>query len=243
MEETTEPLNNPSVVICKECGKEFKVITVQHLKKEHNMDFTEYKNKYPGVKTVSEAVSKTNSFKNSNLFKKSKTLNQEDIIIDKEEQEIKIEECDDFDLDKIPIIPKEFTESVSNFIEEVKTFTKETPSKISEFPDPTNSINKDKLKILSYLVSLFPDLKNSYFVEKLSISGSLEFRLVTDMCLPSKRIDFEFPNTFWHNQDIQKSSRDSMLKNIGWKIIDFPGPKPSLTEIKEILKINKLIKN
>lgn len=233
---------NPSRVICQECGKEFKVITIQHLRKEHNMDFTEYKSKYPDAKTVSESVSKMNSYKNSSLFKNSNK--EQDVISAEEKQEIKIEECDDFDLDKIPIIPKEFTESVSNFIEEVKTFTKDnSANKITEFPDPTNSINKDKLKILSYLIGLFPDLENSYFVEKNTISGSLEFRLVTDISSPKKRIDFEFPNTFWHNQDILKPSRDSLLKNMGWKIINIPGSKPSLSEIKEILKLNKLIKN
>jgi len=232
--------NETGMVICQECGKPFNAITVQHLNKSHNMSIVEYKQKYEGFPLVSQGFSAKQRLKGVKLFKESP-----DIIVDeiKDEpieitQEIKIEDCDDFDLDKIPIIPKDFTESVSNFIEEVKQFTNENKL---EFPDPNNIIHKDKLKILNFLLSYFHDIKNSYYIEKTNISGHLEYRLITDICIPKEKLNIEFPNTFWHNMDVPKRNRDSILKNDGWIIIDIPGAKPSISDIKNILKDLKLI--
>jgi hypothetical protein len=219
------------LVICQECGKSFGQITVQHLKL-HNMSQAEYKTKYPNYSVTGKPFRAKQKFKNIKIFNDSPS----EIPLP---EEIKIEETNEFDLDKIPIVSKEFANDISAFIEEVKTFTEE--DKIHNYPDPTNSIHKDKLKILNFLLFYFKDLKNSYFIEKKNIFGILEYRLITDICIPSRKINIEFPNTFWHNRDIPKDNRDNMLKNSGWRIIDINTIRPTVTDVKNALKKFNLI--
>lgn len=206
-------------VICQVCGKSFRGITPAHVK-SHQLDIKQYRQNYPDAPLSSEGTKALRRYKDSTLFK-------EDKITDVE-AEVKIEE---FQIDKIPVI-KGKTKRVNDFVEEVKVFAQDTTC---EFHDPTNSIHRDKLKILSFLLSIYPDIQNSYFIEKYSIGKTLEYRLVTDICSPHSRVDFEFPNTFWHNQDMPKITRDEKLRRDGWKIITIKGPKPSIDDIKKVL--------
>jgi hypothetical protein len=237
------------MVICQECGKTFKQLTVQHLKL-HQLTTPEYKIKYPDFPISSESFKAKQKFKNVDVFEKplevdNISLESQPVITKpledikpKIKEEIKIEETNEFDLDKIPVVSKEFANEVSNFIEEVKSFTEENKIK---FPDPRNIIHKDKLKILNFLLYYFQDLKNSYFIEKINKSGMLESRLVTDICIPSRKIDIEFPNAFWHNRDVPKHNRDTTLKESGWIIIDINESRPTITDVKNALKKFKLI--
>jgi len=49
-EESEEGQTEVEVVVCQECGEEYKAITASHLK-THNMDMEEYKEKYPDSHT------------------------------------------------------------------------------------------------------------------------------------------------------------------------------------------------
>lgn len=218
------------MVICQECGKSFNQITYKHLKL-HKLTCDDYKLKYPNFPMASRIYSTKQKLKNVKIFDESSP--EESIV-----EEIKIEEAKEFDLDKIPIVSKEFASEVSNFIEEVKLFTEEHKLK---FPDPKKLIHKEKLKILDFLLNYFQDLKNSYFIEKYNKAGLLEVKLVTDICIPSKKIDIEFPNAFWHNRDVIKHNRDVILKECGWIIVDVIEPRPTVTDVKNILKKFKLI--
>jgi hypothetical protein len=233
------------MVICQECGKSFYQLTVQHLKL-HQMTTPDYKLKYPDCPISSKSFKAKQKFKTVNVFEDSpsehieplpKTENLE-IKSNQIQEEIKIEETNEFDLDKIPVISKEFANEVSNFIEEVKSFTEEHHIK---FPDPKNLIHKDKLKILNFLLLYFNDLQNSYFINKINKNGMLESRLVTDICIPSRKLDIEFPNAFWHNRDVPKHNRDTTLKNFGWKVIDVKESNPTVTDVKNALKKFNLI--
>ena len=152
----------------------------------------------------------------------------------------KIEDFGMTDLDKIPVVPKDYINQVSNFIEEVKSFTNE--QNLPTYPDPNNIIHKDKMKFLNFLLSYFGlDVKNSFFIDRINRTGGVEERLVTDIAIPSMKINIEFPNTFWHNFDIAKANRDYKLKLMGWKIIDIKGTKPSIQDLKDALKKYDLI--
>ena len=139
------------MVICQECGKSFSQITNQHLK-FHQTTIPEYKIKYPDFPISSESFKAKQKFKKVNVFNdppvNEPLTNLEDSEIKSHQiqEEIKIEETNEFDLDKIPVVSKEFANEVSNFIEEVKSFTEENKIK---FPDPKNIIHKEKLKILN----------------------------------------------------------------------------------------------
>jgi hypothetical protein len=55
-------------VVCQECGKKFKMITVNHLLKEHNMTFEEYKEKYPDAQITNRGFTARNIYRDSKLF-------------------------------------------------------------------------------------------------------------------------------------------------------------------------------
>jgi len=233
-----EHYDEKGMVICQECKKAFHLITKKHLMKHHNITLLEYKVKYLDFPTCSKSFSAKQRLKNVNVFKVP-TDTSDKLIDEPTKEEIKIEDFGSIEIDKIPKVPKEYAETVSNFIEEVKEFTKDFDS---TYPNPNNIIHKDKIKFLNFLLMYFGnDVKNSYFVNKMTKNGSIEERLVTDIAIVSLKINFEFPGTFWHNMDIPKVNRDFKLKTMGWKIIDIPGPKPSLSDFKEILKKNNLI--
>ena len=230
------------LVICQECGKSFAQITVQHLK-FHNMNLNDYKIKYPNTPISSESFKAKQKLKNVKIFTETKieipsNIEDENLKSNQVNSEIKIEETNEFDLDKIPIVSKDFANEVSNFIEEVKLFVDEHNLK---YPDPNNIIHKDKIKILNFLLNYYQDLKNSYFIEKNNQAGMLESRLITDICIPSRKIDIEFPNAFWHNRDIPKHNRDTTLKNTGWIVIDVNESRPTITDVKNALKKFNLI--
>lgn len=252
-----EEFNEKGQVICQECGKAYNQLTVQHVKM-HGMSFEDYKNKYPNLSTVSKSFSAKQKLRNTKVFNEDDNKNnkleketsfkeitsEEEIeLLGVPQEEIKIEDFGDVDIDKIPPVPKDYIEKVSNFIEEVKTVVNGSLS-IKHYPNPNNSIHKDKIKFLDFLLSYFSDyhfIENSYFVNKLSAGGKVDERIITDISIPTMKLDIEFPNTFWHNIDMPKSLRDSKLKTIGWTIIDIPGPKPTIGQLKEALKKLNLI--
>lgn len=249
--------NEKGQVICQECGKHYNQLTVQHTKL-HGMSVEEYKAKYPNFPTVSKSFSAKQRLKTTKVFEEEKitddsenktafkeiTPEEEMELLGVPEEEIKIEDFGDIDIDKIPTVSKDYIEKVSNFIEEVKSVANEPIAIIRNYPNPNNSIHKDKIKFLDFLLNYFSDhgyVENSYFVDKLSAGGKVDERIVTDISIPAMKLDIEFPNTFWHNMDMPKSLRDSKLKSMGWTIIDIPGAKPSLSDLREALKKIKLI--
>jgi len=221
-----EQYDETGKVICILCGKAYHQITPQHLKKEHDMTIEDFKSKYPDVSLTGLAFRSKQKYKYSDIFDQMATV----------VEEVKIEDREDFEIDKIPSIPKNFQQSVTNLIEEVNSIvnTKKT------YPNPNNSIHREKLKILDFLLTIFPnDLQNSYFIEKRSLDGYLQYRLITDICIPSKKIVIEFPNTFWHNQDMATFNKYNILQRNGWKIVEIPGVLPSKEEIKNsLIKFN-----
>lgn len=217
-------------VICQECGRSYDVILPTHLKKTHDMSMNEYKEKYKGFPLASKSFGSKQKYKNTVKSMKEETLKRQ---LENSNKEIEIEE---FNIDKIPSID---SSKSSSFINEINEFINRIPKEIPTYDD--KNIHKEKLAILKFLANYFNDLKNSYFIEKINLSGILEYRLICDMCSPSNKINFEFPDTFWHNQDIPKTSRDELLIQDGWKIINFTGIKPKYTDIIDILKKNNLI--
>lgn len=220
-------------IICQECKKSFDVILPTHLKKFHSMTMNEYKEKYPNFPLASQSFGSKQKYKNTVKAMKEDALKQEI-----KNQEIEIEE---FNIDKIPIINSKITQKTNSFADDLIKFG--TSLEIEEaklkFDDPR--IHKTKLVVLNFLSQYFHDLKNSHFIEKINLSGILEYRLITDMCSEINKIDFEFPNAFWHNYDLPKAIRDQLLKRDGWKIIEFKDNNLSLDYIKSVLQEKNLI--
>jgi hypothetical protein len=103
-------------------------------------------------------------------------------------------------------------------------------------------IHEDKVEILKYLKTIFSSIENNYIFDKYSLGGFLEHQTVMDIADKNKRIDFEFPDTFWHNIGFtDKHYREQRLMDSGWKIINFNTLAPTINEVESILRENKLI--
>ncbi len=98
-------------------------------------------------------------------------------------------------------------------------------------------MDSGKVNILKYLKALFPNIQADYYIEKYTPMGTLEYRYITDMADPKRRIDFEFVNAFWHNADrfSYTQHRDANLKRDGWKIIKIKAKVPRPSHIRESL--------
>ncbi len=138
-------------------------------------------------------------------------------------------------IDEIPKIEQLFDQ---NFEEKLKDF--------SNYRKPKTFIDdgvtpKGKLDILNFLLAYFDEVENNYFIEKYTLSGHLDYRLVTDIVDLKRKIDFEFPNAFWHNKDVAKPHRDLRLSGDGWTIVEILSKSPNVKEVEEELRKKNLI--
>jgi len=203
-------------VICQLCNKPFTVISPTHLKKAHGIKFDTYRAQFPDAPITGEKFSKTMKYVKTDFFKKD-------------------EEDDEDDIDKLPTIEKSLS---NNFESKLKEFISKRPKL---FKDESGLVPKDKADIINFLMQHFDNIKYNYFVEKLSISGHLDYRLVTDIVDVERKINFEFPDAFWHNKDVQKNYRDMRLKADGWMIVDIYSKAPTVSDVEKELKKRNLI--
>ena len=214
-------------VVCQICKQPFSIITVLHLKK-HNITLEAYKATYPDAKISSNAFKATQQFRHTKMFSPPKA-------IDTNTQQ---DEISDEIIDLVhEVKPSTYQPKVvSKIIEKV-----ETP--ITYDSGEFYGIHPDKVKIILYLRSLFSNVKNNYIFDKFTLGGHLEYQIVMDIAILSKNIDFEFPNTFWHNPGyLDKQYREPRLISDGWTVITILSNSPSLSEIEFQLRDLKLIK-
>lgn len=198
-------------VICQLCHQGFSVISPTHLKKHHGLTFAAYKSQFPDAPISGEKFSKTMTYARTKIFK------------------------DENAIDTIPQIEAILEE---NFEEKLKEFSNYRKPK--EFTS-NGSIPKGKLDILNFLLAYFDEVENNYFVEKYTLSGHLDYRLITDIVDLKRKINFEFPNAFWHNKDVAKAHRDLKLTTDGWTIVEIRSKSPTVEEVENELRKNNLI--
>jgi len=214
---------NDEFIVCRICNKKFKTITNSHLKKIHNIDIKEYKEKYPGVSLTSK---KTEEMKRKNILSYHKNKKDE-IIEQKEENEIDKKEII---LDKIPIIDEQLSEKITQKLKELDFFINK---KIKE---PIKTLST-KEEILNYLLTIFKDVKPNQFIKISTITNYVAYKFISDIIIPSKKVDLEFINVIWHNKDYEREYRNRILKENGWTIIEFEEKKPSVEDV--IIKLKK----
>ena len=197
-------------VICQVCGKSLGFVTPAHLK-THKMRFAEYKEKFKDFPLKSLPwEAKANKNNKIDLFKK---------IVDENE---KIENIK-------PIKPKPIK------TKNIKLKEKNTPkTKIKR----TISGFQGKNNIFNLLKKSYPNLVMNYYIDKKLNTGAYEYYFITDMADPVTKIDFEFPDTFWHNNDnVFNVNRDTILKRDGWRVLVFKGASPKPKNIEKDLDI------
>ena len=208
-----------STICCRLCEYQAKIITPGHLKK-HSTTMIEYRQKFPDAPLVCKDTAKKlshNAKEQSEKARKEKTK----LILDEIEKSPKIETLPEIQIKEDNIVKKIDNLIISNTID-------------------TEGISKSKAQILIFLQRTFSSDKvvNNYFVEKFIIDRYLEYRIVTDIAIPSLKIDFEFPNSFWHNEDVRRTKdlRDVVLRRDGWKVIDIESRNPNCEDVKIALE-------
>lgn len=236
---------------CKECGKEFSMITVKHLRKEHGMTIVEYREKHPDAEIQSEELKIRRKHLRSPIFENE--LKDDELII---EDDIKNTKPEVTEFSKMKNVFHEKNEDLIKKLEKTPTVKKTSVPVIEDFdinqslkfdenykPKFENEeyIDQNKLQILHYLISQFPDLHNNFFVVKTTLGGFIEYNLITDMVILYRKIDLEFPNAFWHNYDIPKDNRDQKLIKDGWKVINIESRNPTVEDVRSALSNANLI--
>ena len=203
-------------VKCLICNREFDYILAPAHLKTHQLTLKEYKEMYPdAVLITSEYIEKQ---------KRSHDPHR-----------------------KNPILPKQVETKPGIVVEKKLVFKSEEKPKESKpiayavcNPKKENKKNilEDKEFIIEYLGERFIGNKviNNYFIESWTLSGYMSYRLISDIAIPSLKLDFEFPNAFWHNLDRPKQVRDSILEKDGWTVITVEDKNPTVQSIEKQLK-------
>ena len=203
-------------VICQLCGKPFITISPRHLKK-HDITYGDYKDTFPDAPLSSEEFSIRSVYgKNKEMF-------------DDPEPKVEVIEIEELDQPR-----RDIPEDKGPDIEELEILKLKKEVNVR----PLNPSEQEQKHILTYLSTIFPNVKKDYFIEEKTITGHLKYRYVTDYADPVMKIAFYFPRTFWHNEDVfsMDPGRDNNLKEDGWKVVKVPQMKPKLTDIDEALK-------
>ena len=230
------------LITCQLCGRQMTQITTQHLTKSHNMSTKEYKKLYP-EKMIGD------------LIKEDLT---EDIIVDEKVLSQVYEEGKlyRYEKEKPTVVSPEIkvTESISPNIniftkpsiqieeledekfsddDSFKTFIpKVEPDKFANEPD----INKRKL--LNFLSKSGHNIRNNFMIDIKDQKGKTIHQVATDMANISKKIDFEFINSFWHNVEMyySKEIRDNLLRSQGWKVVNITSKNPNIGDLTSFIK-------
>lgn len=198
-------------VTCEICGKEFQRITPMHLR-THGITIKEYKMKFPDSPLVSYTAT---GRKVATLFEEqeNKSIKTETINDDDNEDTI----IDELDFDNIPDH------------DVVETY-KDTDVGQVDFC----SLQKDG--VLEILKKFFSNVKKDFLIREKNFNGAILYECITDFADPVLKIDIEFPNAFWHNQEPwQNSVREQKLKSFGWTIINIMSNAPTFEEINKII--------
>lgn len=114
--------------------------------------------------------------------------------------------------------------------------------KIEEEIDITAAYKADKMdifyvareRVLDELRRFLPDVQKNYPIRNLyPVTNIVIFECMTDFADPVRKVNVEFPNTFWHHRDIADTARKYKLIEMGWKVIELQTDSPTRQEIEK----------
>jgi len=106
--------------------------------------------------------------------------------------------------------------------------------KENTFKDPTK---QSKAQVLDDLKSFFTNVRQDYMIEEYGkMSGRLKYQFITDFADPILKVVIQFPNTFWHNRDVNIDPlKNEKLTEDGWKVLIVKGRAPSRKDIQKVV--------
>ena len=240
-----EKVETKEKVKCAICGEMYPIITPSHLMKKHSMSLKDYKEKFPEAPITSAQYRAKQKFLKGTLFTKEETG---PIIDEVDFNSLKLNNTPKIDqeiesIEEVNEPPKEkevFKELISEQGKEV-IVTQFEIKKPKIQPQP--QVTPDKKRVIEFLQKIFPaaSVISNFMIEKFHRDGTLEYQFVTDIAIPSKNIDLEFPKCFWHNSPTINPNRKFKLERDGWIIVEIREPSPSIDIIKSYLSNRNLI--
>jgi len=102
------------------------------------------------------------------------------------------------------------------------------------YSDP---VKQSKAQVLDALRSYFSNVRPDYMIEEYGkMSGLLKYQFITDFTDPILKIVFQFPETFWHNNDRNIDPlKNEKLKEDGWKVVVIKNRCPTYKNIQDIV--------
>lgn len=102
---------------------------------------------------------------------------------------------------------------------------------------PQNPMEAMKARILDHLRLRYSNIKKDYLISQFGIDNRLKFEFITDFCDPVLKVVIQFPDTFWHNQEMAIDlNKNVKLEQYGWKVIEIPTKNPSFKLIDKRLE-------
>jgi len=172
----------------------------------HGITYSEYKLRFPDVPLSCE------EFYTRSSYGKEKQIFVKDTL-------------DSFD-EEIEVLEEP---EIEDEIDIKEVLTKDKPKSEDMF-------DKVKDKILDHLRSFFTNIRKDYMIQIFTPDKSLIFETISDFADPVLKINIEFPNCFWHNENsYAKPNRNTTLEQYGWKVIEITSKAPTFDEIKNSL--------
>jgi len=99
-----------------------------------------------------------------------------------------------------------------------------------------NPMKSSKNRILDILRVLYTNVRPDYLIRQFGTDGNLKFEFITDFCDPILKIVIQFPDTFWHNQEMYIDlNKKIKLESYGWLYFEIPTDNPSKELIDKFL--------
>lgn len=99
---------------------------------------------------------------------------------------------------------------------------------------PITPMEAMKHKILDHLKLYYTNIRKDYLIRQFGVDNNLKFEFITDFCDPILKVVIQFPDTFWHNQEMAiDPNKYIKLEQYGWKVIEIPSNNPSLSLINK----------
>lgn len=98
-------------------------------------------------------------------------------------------------------------------------------------------VKESKAQVLDTLRSFFINIRPNYMIEEYGpMSKRLKYSFVTDFADPVLKVVVQFPNTFWHNNDVSIDPlKNEKLTEDGWKVIVVKQKAPTRKEIQKVV--------
>jgi very-short-patch-repair endonuclease len=99
-----------------------------------------------------------------------------------------------------------------------------------------NPMKAMKNRIKDFLRVHYSNVRSDYLIRQFGVDQKLKFEFITDFCDPILKVVIQFPDTFWHNNDLLLDMNKKLkLESYGWKYIEIPTNDPSNDLIDEHL--------